>query len=43
MDMWTNTDSVQREKYTCVIMTVTEPEDTTELGTQLRLHNDILD
>ena len=44
LDMWTNTDSVQREQYACVIMTtVTEPEDATALGAQLRLRSDILD
>jgi hypothetical protein len=30
VDMWTNTDSVEREQYVCVIMTtVTDPEDAT--------------
>ena len=44
LDMWTNTDCVQMEQYTCVIMTtVTEPEDATSLDTQLRLYSDILD
>ena len=44
LDMWTNTDCVQREQYTCVITTtVTDPEDTTALDSQLHLHSDILD
>ena len=43
-DMWTNTDSVQRDQHVCVIITtVTEPEDATALDTQLRLSSDILD
>jgi hypothetical protein len=44
LDMWTNTDSVQRDQYVCVIMTtVTETEDVTTLDAQLRLRSDILD
>jgi hypothetical protein len=40
LDMLTNTDSVEGEQYTCVIMTtVVEPIDTTAPGAQLRLRN----
>jgi hypothetical protein len=42
--MWTNTDSVEREQYDCVIMTtVVEPMDTTATAAQLHLHSDIVD
>ena len=42
--MWINTDSVEREHYTCVIMTtVTESMDTTMVpDTQFRVHTGIL-
>ena len=44
LDMWTNTDSVEGEQYTCVIMTtVVEPIDTTAPGVQLRPRSDIVD
>ena len=44
LDMWTNTDSVEGEQYTCVIMTTAvEPMDTTAPGAQLRLRSDIVD
>ncbi len=44
LDMWTNTDSVEREQYDCVIMTtVVEPMDTTAPAAQLHLHSDIVD
>ena len=44
LDMWTNTDSVEGEQYTCVIMTtVVEPIDTTAPGAQLPLRSDIVD
>ena len=44
LDMWTNTDSVEREQYACVIMTtVVEPMDATAPGAQLHLRSDIVD
>ena len=44
LDMWTNTDSVEREQYAFVIMTtVVEPMDVTAPGAQLHLHSDIVD
>ena len=44
LDMWTNTESVEREQYACVMMTtVVDPVDTTAAGAQLRLRSDILD
>jgi hypothetical protein len=44
LDMWTNTDSVEREQYACVIMTtVVEPMDTTATAAQLHLRSDIVD
>jgi hypothetical protein len=36
LDMWTSTESVEREKYACVMMTtVVDPVDTTVAGAQL--------
>ena len=44
LDMWTSTDSVEGEQYTCVIMTtVVDPIDTTAPGAQLPLRSDIVD
>ena len=44
LDMWTNTDSVEGERYACAIMTTdVEPMDTTAPRAQLRLRNDIVD
>ena len=44
LDMWTNTESVEREQYACVIMTtVVDPVDTTAACAQLHLWSDILD
>jgi hypothetical protein len=38
LDMWTSTESVEREQYACVMMTtVVDPVDTTVAGAQLRL------
>jgi hypothetical protein len=38
--MWTNTDSVEREQYACVITTtVVESMDATAPGVQLRLRS----
>jgi hypothetical protein len=44
LDMWTSTESVEREQYACVMMTtVVDPVDTTTTGAQLRFRNYILD